>query len=227
MEHAPFNIFDLFVALVLLSSGVFAFRRGLVREIMALGTWVLAALFSFSFYPIALPFFSEHIKNTMLANAATGISLFCLAIVTLVPLGDYLTGLVKSPTLSSINRSLGFVFGILRGFVIMCLIYLATTFIWPEGQGVQPVWLEQAKTKPALAYGVEGLRALVPESPEDAAREKLEESREAAEEAVENAKRLENISTPIPVYRGRGEAPAYDENAKEKLDNLMDESASQ
>lgn len=223
MEHAPFNIFDLFVALVLLASGIFAFRRGLVREVLSLGTWVLAALFAFAFSPTARPFFNAHIKNAMLADAATAIGLFCLAIVTLVPLGDYLTGLVKSPTMSSINRSLGFVFGLLRGFVIMCLIYLATTFVWPEGHdNAQPVWLAQARTKPALAYGVEALKGVVPENPEEAAKQKAQETREAAEKAVEDAKRLDDISTSVPVYRGNGQAPAYDEQMRDKMDTLMD-----
>ncbi len=222
MENAHFNVFDLLVAAILVASGVFAFRRGLVREILSLGTWVLAAVFAFSFYPMARPFFNEHIKNAMLADATAAIGLFCLAIITLVPLGDYLTGLVKSPTLSSIDRSLGFVFGIVRGFVIMCLLYLATTFVWPEGQDAQPKWLEEARTKPALAYGVDLIKSLVPESPDDI-KENLEKSREAAEQAVEDAKRLEDISTPVPVYKGnKGETPAYGDDTRGTMDNLMD-----
>lgn len=222
MENAQFNIFDLFVAFVLVSSGVFAFRRGLVKEVLALGTWVLASVFAFSFYPLAKPFVEAHIKNAMLVDAATAIGLFCIAIVILVPLGDYLTGLVKSPTLSSIDRSLGFVFGIIRGFVIMCLIYLGTTLAWNEESDNQPVWLAQARTKPALSYGVELLRSLVPESPGSAAAEQLERSREAAAEAVENARRLEDISTPVPVYHGKGTAPSYGGDTRENMDNLID-----
>ncbi len=223
MENASFNIFDLLVAVILIASGVFAFRRGLIREILSLGTWVLAAVFTFSLYPMARPFFNEHIKNAMLADAATALGLFCLAIVTLVPLGDYLTGLVKSPTLSSIDRSLGFVFGVIRGFVIMCLLYLATTFVWPEGHDGQPSWLAEARTKPALAYGVDLIKSLTPEGVEDEAAEQLERSREAAEEAAEDARRLEDISTPVPVYRGnKGETPSYGDETRDTMDTLMD-----
>ncbi len=222
MGSAQFNAFDILLVVVLVSSGIFAFRRGLIREIMALGTWVLASVFAFAFYPIASPLFHQHIKNAMLADAATGIGLFCVAIIVLVPLGDFLAALVKSPTLSSIDRSLGFVFGILRGFVIMCLLYLATTFIWPEGQGVQPVWLEEAKTKPALSYGVEMIKSLVPENAEEEAAKRLKESQEEAEKAFEDAKRLEDISTPIPVYKGKGSAPVYDDTLRDTMDTLTD-----
>jgi len=223
MENVHFNAFDLALALILIASGVFAFRRGLVREVMALGTWVLASLFAFSFYPLARPVLEAHIKNTMLADAATAIGLFCIAIVTLVPLGDYLTGLVKTPTLSSIDRSLGFVFGIIRGFVIMCLLYLGTTFVWPEDQSSQPAWLAQARTKQALAYGVELLKSVVPENAEESAEKGLDRSRDAAAEAVDKAKRLEDISTPIPSYSTKDKNPSsYGNDTRNKMNNLFD-----
>lgn len=223
MENATFNAFDALVALTLIASGIFAFRRGLVREVMALGTWVLASLFAFSFYPMARPFLEAHIKNTMLADAATAVGLFCIAIIVLVPLGDYLTGLVKTPTLSSIDRSLGFVFGLVRGFIIMCLIYLGTTFVWPQDQGSQPKWLEQAKTKPALAYGVDLLKSIVPDNPDEAMDDGLRKSREAAEIAAENAKRLDDISMPAPTYSTKEKSPSsYGDDTRSKMNNLID-----
>lgn len=222
MENTHFNIFDLIGALVLISSGIFAFRRGLVREVMALGTWVLASIFAFSFYPMARPMLEETIKNQMLADAATAVGLFCIAIIILVPLGDYLTGLVKTPTLSSIDRSLGFVFGLLRGFIIMCLIYLGTTFIWPQDQDSQPKWLSEAKTQSALAYGVELLKSVVPETVETADNV-LDKSREEAKQAVEDAKRLEDISTPVPAYTNKNiPTSSYGDDNRSNMDNLID-----
>jgi len=161
----------------------------------------------------------------MLADAATAIGLFCLAIVMLVPLGDYLTGLVKTPALSSIDRSLGFVFGVLRGFVIMCLLYLGTTFIWPQGQS-QPVWLQGARTAPTLAYGVEALKGLVPDNPDELVSEKMKRSRDAAKEAVDDAKHLDDISTAVPVSKSGAEskAHAYGDDIRGEMDNLMDQS---
>ncbi|MDD3182525.1 MAG: CvpA family protein [Alphaproteobacteria bacterium] len=222
METTHFNVFDLIGALVLVSSGVFAFRRGLVREIMALGTWVLASLFAFSFYPLARPFLEQQIKNQMLADAATAVGLFCIAIIVLVPLGDYLTGLVKTPTLSSIDRSLGFVFGLLRGFIIMCLLYLGTTFIWPADQNAQPKWLSEAKTQSALAYGVNLLKSIVPETTEGT-EEMLNKSREEAQQSVDDVKRLEDISTPVPTYTKKNvPVSSYGTDSRSNMDNLVD-----
>lgn len=222
MENAHFNVFDLIGALVLVASGIFAFRRGLVREVMALGTWVLASLFAFSFYPIARPILEEHIKNQMLADAATSVGLFCIAIIILVPLGDYLTGLVKTPTLSSIDRSLGFVFGLVRGFIIMCLLYLGTTFVWPADQDTQPKWLAESKTKPALAYGVDLLKSVVPDTVEGA-EATLKKSKEKAAETVDDVKRLEDISTPVPTYTKKNiPTSSYGTDSRSNMDNLID-----
>lgn len=224
MTNPQFNVFDIAVAATLVSSGIFAFRRGLLKEIMALGTWVLASLFSFGFYPLAKPFFHEHIKNEMLADATNAVALFSLAIIILVPLGDYLNNLIKSPTLSSIDRSLGFVFGVVRGFLVACLIYFGLAFIWPEENQAQPTWLAEARTKSTLAYGVEVFQALVPEDLEGTTRRTLEVSREAAEEAANNAQHLEDISTPIPAYSiGKGTTPStYGDDTREKMNELMD-----
>ncbi|MFA6280464.1 MAG: CvpA family protein [Bdellovibrionales bacterium] len=226
MEHTQFNIFDMLTAAVLVASGIFAFRRGLIREVLSLGTWVLASVFAFSFYPMARPFLEEHIKNAMLADAATAIGLFCIAIVVLVPLGDYLTSLVKTPTLSSIDRSLGFVFGLIRGFVIMCLLYLGATYVWSNDEAKQPVWLAQAKAKPALAYGVDVIKSMTPENPEKAASEQLQKGRELAKKATENAKRLEDISVPVPsVSKEQGNGASYGDETRDKMNNLYDRNA--
>lgn len=229
MEPTHFNVFDVFAALILIASGIFAFRRGLVREVMSLGTWVLASIFAFALYPLAKPFFAEHIKNEMLSDAAAAVGLFCLAIVILVPLGDYLAGLMKNPTLNSIDRSLGFVFGLIRGFLIMCLLYLGATFVWPETQEGQPKWLAEARTKSALAYGVKAIKSFVPEDAEDKAREKAVEVQKAAQEAAENAKHLEDISTAVPVYKGESDGPpaSYDTDSRNDMDELLDRKLNQ
>lgn len=238
MQNASFNIFDALTALVLLSSGVFAFRRGLVSEIMSLGTWVIATIFAYSFYPSARPLMQEQIQNELLADAATGLGLFCLAIIVLIPLGNYLNGFVKGPTLSSIDRSLGFVFGLIRGFVVMCLLFLVVSYIWPDNKGhaeegkkkeEQPKWLAQSKTKPALAYGVELLKSLAPDGSEKALKETMDESREAADEAAENAKRLEEISVPVPAMpkSENVDVESYGESARDSMNEMIDRNSNQ
>jgi len=228
MENASsYNAFDLLALGVLLISGIFALRRGLVREVLSLGTWILAAMFALALYPTALPLAQKYIKNEMLAQAVAGVALFCIAIIILVPLGDYISGLVKSPKLSAIDRSLGFVFGLIRGFVIMCIVFLGLTLVLPEEEKDQPDWFQRAKTKPVLVYGVDLLKSLVPEKADEkmaeALKKKGEEAKKAAKKAADDEK-LEEMSTPVPAVEGyKGEDSSYDNNAREKMNDLFDD----
>ncbi len=231
MENAAFNSFDIAVAGILLISGFFALRRGLVGEVMALGTWIIATVFTFSFFPLVRPLLANHIQNEMLADAATGLGLFCLAIIILVPICDFLNDTVKGPTFSSIDKSLGFIFGILRGFIIVCLLFMIMVYAWPEddSENPQPEWLATARTKPALAYGVDLLKSIVPEDADEQIERQLEESREKAKEAKENAQLLEEMSMPIPAFPEEDERdPAfYEETTRDKLDDLFDRNNTQ
>lgn len=229
MENAGFNAFDITVVGILLISGFLALRRGLIGEIMALGTWLIATVFTFSFFPLVRPLAEPHIQNVMLADAATGLGLFCLAIVILVPLGDFINDFIKGPTLGSIDRSLGFVFGLIRGFVIVCLLFMIVIYIWPaeseDDDAKQPEWLSSAKTTATLTYGVELLKSLVPEDSEEQIARKLEESREKAKEAKDNADLLEDLSIPMPSFPDSAdETPAfYEDNARDTMNDFFDE----
>ncbi|MCL2469408.1 MAG: CvpA family protein [Alphaproteobacteria bacterium] len=228
MEKTSYNAFDLLFLAILLVSGIFALRRGLVREVLALGSWILAALFAFALFSTVRPLLDEYIKNKMLADAATGVGLFCVAIIILVPLGDFVSSLVRSPKLSAIDRSLGFVFGLIRGFIIMSLVYLSLTFVFPEepeGKVHQPPWLEKSKTKPVLAYGVDLLKSLVPEGADEKLAEALKKKQKAEKEAAEDAaEHLDELSTPVPEVSGfKGEDSSYDDKERERMDEIFDE----
>ena len=57
----------------------------------------------------------------------------------------------QESSLSAIDRSLGFAFGVVRGAVLVSLAYLFAVWLWPE----QPVWLRNAKAKPFLETGAD------------------------------------------------------------------------
>jgi membrane protein required for colicin V production len=222
MGHADFTVFDVVVFGGMALSGYLAYKRGLVKEVLSLGTWVLAAIITVSCYPLLKPLVAQHVKNEMAVDAASAIGLFCLTIVALVPIGNYLTGLVKGPNATSIDKALGFVFGVVRGFLILSLLYLCSTFVWPENgeRQMQPDWLMNARAKPLLAYGVELIEGIIPMADHEKVEENIDASREAASEAIDDAKRLERMSTPVPVTKpSSSTTPAYDQD---KLKDLID-----
>src|SRR3990172_5276058 len=98
MDAAPINITDIAVALVILFSGIFAFIRGFVHEILAVVSWVGAALSTLFAFPFALPQVQKVIAIPLVALATR-----------------LLARKVQSSALGPLDRSLGLLFGFLRG----------------------------------------------------------------------------------------------------------------
>lgn len=222
MDTSNVNYVDLSVLAVLAVSGILAFKRGLVHEAFSLGTWVMASMITVKFYPSVKIWMLHHIKNELGADAATAIALFCGTLVILIPFGNLLSNLIKGPTLTSIDRSLGLVFGVLRGFLVVCLLFLCATWIWPEANEL-PDWLAEAKTKPMLSYGAELIKSYVPKDEQEKMEDGVRKSREAATKAAKDARRLDEISTPVPMVDKSKEdrSPSYGEKYRENMDNLI------
>ena len=70
MEHTGFNTFDYIVIGFLLLAGFHAFRRGFVKEVFMLGTWIGASIIAATYYPSLTPWVMSHdIKNEIAAQA--------------------------------------------------------------------------------------------------------------------------------------------------------------
>jgi membrane protein required for colicin V production len=218
MEATGQHTFDLIVLGLLLLSGVLALFRGLVREVFALGTWVGATAAAIFVTPLVEPWFHEQIKNELVAKAAAGLSVFCLALLILIPLSNLFASMVKGRTITAIDRSLGFVFGVVRGFLVLFLVYLSLTWVWPT-KDEQPKWLAEAKTQPILQAGADSLRSLIPREQQEKAAEEMRKSREAANKAVEDARRLQELATPVPTGKN-AESIHYAPEDRAQLDTL-------
>lgn len=223
MEHSGFNTVDLLVFATLLLSGVLAFMRGFVREIFSLGAWIGASILSVVLYSTAKPWMHHHIKNDMAADAATAVGLFSLGLIILIPIGHLLASLVKGKTLTAIDRSLGFVFGLTRGVLVVCLLFMITLLIWPKPEDM-PDWLAEAKTRPLMTAGAEIVKDLVPKSEREKIADEMRKQHEATVEAKDAAQQLLKLSTPTPVDK-KHTSQTYDDNDRDKMNNLIDQRA--
>lgn len=225
MEHTNINYVDLAVFGIILVSGLLALIRGFVRELLSLGAWVGASLAALYYYPLLKPWMLEHItKNEQIASGASGAVIFCAALLVLIPLGILIAGLVRGQTLTAIDRSLGFVFGLARGMLVVCLLFLLTLWLWPD-KDKEPPMLAQAKTRPLMVIGAEILKTFLPKEEMDKATNSLN----ALDNEAEHQQQLKDLSTPVPVaVPAQNSQPSTnstpDTNSKnnEILDQLID-----
>jgi membrane protein required for colicin V production len=79
--------------------------------------------------------------------------------------------LMRKNNLSAVDRSLGFLFGLLRGGLLVCLLYICVTFVFPlpkQGEEIDPNTMQavlmEARTQPVLAAGARFLESFAPDS---------------------------------------------------------------
>ena len=145
---------------VLAGSMVLGFWRGLVYEVLSLAGWLAAFLAAQWFAEDALgflPFVQGAPKSVQYAVAFVGV--FVATLFASGLLSWLIKKLVETVGLRPVDRSLGALFGLARGVVVLLVVTVLLQLLgmasepwWQEAQG--PVWLDTA---------IKGLKPLLPE----------------------------------------------------------------
>ena len=155
------NWVDLAVIAVIVVSGLLAFLRGFVREALGIAAWAGALFAAWSLFPQTQPKFRHWIGNPELADPAAFLSVFVVVLVALSVIAGLLGGLVRNSAISGVDRTLGTVFGLLRGAVVVVAVYVGLGMVvtpdrWPDA-------LTQARTVPYAYAGAVWLDGLLPQ----------------------------------------------------------------
>jgi len=223
------NVLDIAVLAVLLLSGLFAMMRGFVQEVLSIAAWVGAGLAALYGLPQARPFAQQYIGNKAWADAAAGGALFLITLVLLSIVTYFIAKQVKGSMLSHLDRSLGFVFGLARGALILCLAYMVAMFMFTPEQGSAkeasgaklPMWISQAKSKPYLEHGAVTISTILPEA-YDLAETKAKQARDDAETVI----KFNELLSPKPrgeqpaAGQPQNTAPAYSTSDRKAMDQL-------
>ncbi len=182
MESLPINIVDIIVVAVLLISGLLAFFRGLVHEVLSVSAWIGAGFATLYGYPLLTPYVMQVISSQLVAQIVAGVVVFIAVLILISLLSHAISKRVKESALGALDRSLGFVFGLLRGAFLICLCWLLLSWVLPGED--RPAWLQDAKSRPVIETGAELLEALVPEDVREESIRGVNDAREATGEAV-------------------------------------------
>ena len=125
-----FTIVDGIVAVVIVLSALLAYGRGLVRELMAIVGWVAAAVLAFLFAPQVeplvreLPYVGEFLADSCELSVIGAFALVFAAALIIVSLFTPLfSSLVHRSMLGGIDQGLGFIFGVIRGVVLVAIAF--------------------------------------------------------------------------------------------------------
>lgn len=224
MDSLPINITDIIVLIILLLSGILAFMRGLVHETLSIGAWVGAAVSTLYLFPHAQPFAREYIAIEVAADITAGVAIFLIALILFSIISRALSRQVQESSLGALDRTLGLLFGFLRGAVIVCVAWLVLVWLLPPDE--RPEWITEARSRPLIERGAEILQALVPEEIRLRGEEAAERAKDSTEEAIEAEESLRELISPQPKPEAKDDADSaregYNPDQRDDMQRLIE-----
>ena len=228
------NMVDLGVIGVIAVSAILALMRGFVSEVMSVGGWVGAAIATLYAFPRLQPYMRDHVEPAMLADGMTIVGVFIFALVIFSVVAHEVSKGVRNSALGPVDRSLGLLFGVARGALLVCLAWMVATWLMPNPEKDQPAWLREAKSRPLAETGAAWLQSMVPaQVRNDAAAQAGALADKARQTVQEETLRRMATSKPEaapspPPAAGQAPAPApaesgaaYNKKDRGELDRLF------
>jgi membrane protein required for colicin V production len=160
----PVPLLDLIVLGVVVISALLAAVRGFTREILAIASWVAAAVAALLLHQRLMPIVQEHISNQTVAQVVAIAAIFLVTLVVVSFVTVRLSDFVLDSRIGALDRTLGFLFGAARGLLICVIGFLFYNWLLPEK--LQPEWTRNAKSKPFLQATGDQIMAMLPDDPE-------------------------------------------------------------
>jgi membrane protein required for colicin V production len=151
---------DFAVLGVIVISGLLAFMRGLVREVLGIGAWVGAACAGIWGLPLARPRFHQWMGASPWADPVAFAAIFVVALIVLMLIAHFIGRLVRRSALGGLDRTLGLVFGLVRGAALIILAYIFVGLVRPVDQ-----WPEEVLQARSIDFVYDGAKWAVDHLP--------------------------------------------------------------
>jgi len=149
---------DIGLAIVMLISGYLAMLRGLTREVLAILSWGVAAFATMLLWPQYRDDVRGYISPDILADIVLAAGIFILVLIVVSLLTVYIADKVLDSRIGALDRTLGVVFGLARGLILVVILYLFLNMVVPKE--TQPIWVQQARSLPLIEQTGEVIREI-------------------------------------------------------------------
>lgn len=192
------NIGDIIVLAIVALSAALAFYRGFVREILSVGSWVAAAVATIFGLPafrhilreqiVNFPVVGDYLRDSSIKDLAadilTGIIIFIVVLIIASIISHFLSRNIRTSMFGSVDRSLGALFGVVRGALLVCALFLVVEWYYPAIE-LRPSWIAEARMLPMVSSGAEILKAVIPEEFIKQGADAADSTRTAVDQAVD------------------------------------------
>jgi membrane protein required for colicin V production len=172
----PITLLDIIVLSVMLLSGLLAMIRGFMREILSIAAWATAAIATLYAFPRLLPQAKTYFQNDTIAAIAVIAGVFIGTLVVATVITSKISDMVLDSRIGALDRTLGFLFGLGRGLLIVVVAFLFFAWLVPDKQ--QPDWVRTAKSLSVLQSTGNWLMSMLPDDPETTILKRLKRDKE-------------------------------------------------
>lgn len=144
----PITLLDGLLLVIMLASALLAMVRGFSREVLSITSWIAAAAAVFYLLPHARDIASRYIAQEEIALVTAILVLFFGTLIIVSFLAIKLADLILDSRVGALDRTLGFVFGAVRGALLVAVaVLIVNLFIASDNQ---PRWVAEARAKPLI-----------------------------------------------------------------------------
>jgi membrane protein required for colicin V production len=142
-------------------SGVLGFLSGMVREVFGLAAWIGAGVAAWYFFPDVQGLARQEITNPDVADPVAFGGVFLLVLIMLSLVARASGKLVRGSVLGGLDRTLGLVYGLARGGVLLIAVYVIAGIAEPMDHW--PDQVLEARTLPSIYLGAVWVTDRIPD----------------------------------------------------------------
>ena len=139
---------DLVILIIIFCFGLFSLFRGFIKELFSIIGWIFAIILATSCTPFVLSKIQVMLPSISLSPLIAGVLIALIVYILFRILGGLFQKKLGKANVSAINRSLGFLLGVAKGFALVCItIFITKTFL---NEAEYPKWLKTSKSLPLI-----------------------------------------------------------------------------
>lgn len=149
----PLTYLDVALLAVAFISALLAMYRGFTRELLSILSWAVAAGAVLYFVVNHKKFAEEMAKQmgvqTPIAQIAIGSVIFLIVLIVVHLITARVSDAILDSRVGMVDRTAGFMFGLLRGFILVVIPYMFYESFFPDPKS-QVDWVTKSKSLPYI-----------------------------------------------------------------------------
>jgi membrane protein required for colicin V production len=146
----PFQLLDLILIGIMIISGLLALMRGFTREVLSLMAWGIAGLAALGavLSPELNRIAGLYLQPDIVAKIALGGGVFLIVLIIMSLISVRIADWVLDSAAGAFDRTMGFVYGLARGLLLVAIAYLF--YIWLVPKEKHEEWIRNARLLPVV-----------------------------------------------------------------------------